>query len=363
MRAKETKVADFFKITDTQFVIPLYQRNYNWTHEQCDRLLDDIIEVGGNDNRTAHFIGSIVYIHDDIYHSSSVKELIVIDGQQRLTTITLIYLVIHKIAKISNPKLADQIEKQVLINEFADNNDEKLKLRSADNNDKALRFLIDHDIDEKYDIEYSRLDDNFKLFRKRITEENIDIVQKGLEKLMFVDIALDRNNDDPQRIFESLNSTGLDLSEADLIRNYILMSLKKEEQDKIYRDYWEVVEKNARNESTSESRVSDYIRDYLTLIDKNVPNKNKVYKAFKIKFPHTSINDLENTLLEIKKLSKHYNKLLNPYNECDKDIARHINYINRLEVGTSFPFLMKVYDDYESSIIDKETFIDVLELI
>src|SRR5690554_6166318 len=134
---------------------------------------------------------------------------------------------------------------------------------------------------------------------------------------MFVEISLDREKDDPQRIFESLNSTGLELSQADLIRNYILMGLDRRSQNIIYNSYWEIIEKLAKDEVSNTSKVSDFIRDYLTLINNKIPNKNKVYFEFKAKFPTTKLEDLEKNLLPIKSLVKFYNKLVNPKNETD----------------------------------------------
>lgn len=362
MKANETKVEDFLSSNKTQFVIPVYQRNYDWSTGQCKQLLDDILEVGTNKKMNAHFIGSIVYVHDDVYTASRIKELTVIDGQQRLTTLTLIYLVLHRLAKeLKDEGLVNEISETYLINKFAPE-EEKLKLRPTENNDKALKYLLRSDDNEDFP-DFSKLVDNFNYFKGRITEENYQFVLEGLSKLMFVEISLDREKDDPQRIFESLNSTGLELSQADLIRNYILMGLNRRDQNKIYQNYWEVIEKLAKDETLNVSRVSDYIRDYLTLENKKIPNKGKVYLEFKAKYPTTSIDELESNLTGIKGLVKHYNKLINPKNEPDKDIRLQFEYINRLEINVAFPFLMKVYDDFVSSVIDKPTFLKVLDLI
>lgn len=180
---------------------------------------------------------------------------------------------------------------------------------------------------------------------------------------MFVEISLDRERDDPQRIFESLNSTGLELSQADLIRNYILMGLKRKDQNKIYENYWEIIEKLAKDEMLNVSRVSDFIRDYLTVENKNIPNKGKVYVEFKAKYPTSTLEELESKLSGIKALGNHYNKLINPQNELDKEVRLQLEYINRLEINVAYPFLMKVYDDYSNSLIDKATFLKVLDLI
>ena len=362
MKANETRVEDFLSSNKTQFIIPVYQRNYDWTNKQCKRLLDDILEVGSNSKMNAHFIGSIVYIHDDAYTTARIKELTIIDGQQRLTTITLIYLALCQLAKsIGKKELVDEIMETYLINKYA-TEEEKLKLRPTDNNDKALKYLLRNDDTETFSS-YSKLVENFNYFKNTIIENNYQTVLQGLSKLMFVEISLDKNYDNPQRIFESLNSTGLDLSQADLIRNYILMGLSRRDQNKIYQNYWEVIEKFAKNEISKESKVSDFIRDYLTLENKKIPNKGSVYIEFKEKHPLSTIEELENILSQIKKLVIPYNKLLNPTNESDKDIQRQLEYINQLEINVAYPFLMKVYEDFDSNVIDKTTFIDILNLV
>ena len=211
--------------------------------------------------------------------------------------------------------------------------------------------------------DFSKVVDNFNYFKGRITEENFEFVLKGLSKLMFVEISLDRAKDDPQRIFESLNSTGLELSQADLIRNYILMGLNRRDQNKIYNNYWEIIEKLAKDETKNTSKVSDFIRDYLTLVNTKIPNKSKVYLEFKAKYPTTDLQELETNLSPVKSLVKFYNKLLNPKNETDKDIRLQLEYINRLEINVAYPFLMKVYEDYSENVIEKDTFIKVLDFI
>lgn len=362
MKANETKVDKFLATNETTFAIPVYQRNYDWNLVQCKQLLFDIIETGKNEKVNAHFIGSIVYVHDDVYTASGLTELTIIDGQQRLTTITLIFIALYRLAQqLENPTLVSRIHKTYLINEFAPEA-EKLKLKPTDNNKEALRHILNSSEGEEFNG-YSRIIENFNFFKSHINKENFDTVLRGLNKLIFVDIALDRQKDNPQRIFESLNSTGLELSQADLIRNYILMGLSRTNQEKIYKSYWEVIEKNAKDEILNKSRVSDFIRDYLTLINKEIPNKGEVYVKFKSQYPTTTIDELENVLADLKSLVKYYNKLINPKNEIDKDIRTQLEYINRLEINVAFPFLMKVYEDYSNNIIDKPTFISVLNLV
>lgn len=362
MKANETKVDKFLATNETTFAIPVYQRNYDWTLFQCKQLLLDIIETGKNDKTNAHFIGSIVYVHDDVYTASGLTELTIIDGQQRLTTITLIYIALYRLAKeLDNQMLVNRIQKTYLINEFAPE-EEKLKLKPTENNKEALRHILNSADGEEFKG-YSKIIENFDYFRSAINAENFEVIQRGLSKLIFVDIALDRQKDKPQRIFESLNSTGLELSQADLIRNYILMGLSRTNQDRIYKSYWEVIERNAKDETLNKTRVSEFIRDYLTLKNKEIPNKGDVYAKFKEKYPTSTIDELELVLTELKSLVKYYNKLTNPKNEPDKQIRTQLEYINRLEINVAFPFLMKVYEDFSNEIIDKATFISVLSTV
>jgi uncharacterized protein with ParB-like and HNH nuclease domain len=362
MKANETKLDKFLATNETTFAIPVYQRNYNWEKAQCMQLLYDIFEVGRNKKIPAHFIGSVVYLHDDVYTASGLTELTIIDGQQRLTTVTLIYTAIYKLAqKIEDKLLENKIQKMYLINEFAPE-EEKLKLKPTEDNDRAIKFIMQADENDVYKG-YSRIIDNYNYFKSVINENNYQDVLHGLSKLIFVDIALDKQKDNPQRIFESLNSTGLELTQADLIRNYILMGLPRRTQDKIYKKYWDIIEKNAKDEQTNKSKVSEFFRDFLTLKTKNIPNKSKVYQTFKEKYPFSTEEQLEIDLKEIKSLVKFYNKILNPVNEDDNEIRTQLEYIKKIEINVSYPFLVKVYEDYDNEIITKKDFVAILELI
>ncbi|MBX3289282.1 MAG: DUF262 domain-containing protein [Acidobacteria bacterium] len=361
MKATELQLNRFLAETNTQFVVPVYQRNYDWNLAQCKQLFEDIVRVGSNDKETSHFVGSIVYIHDDVYSVSDIRELSIIDGQQRLTTITLIYVALLALAKKLNDEgLVNRIQETYLINKFAQH-EEKLKLRPTEQNDRALKFLL-NGAEGNFDA-YSKLIDNFNYFKGQITEDNKDIVLKGLNKLIFVQISLERGKDDPQKIFESLNSTGLELSQSDLIRNYILMDLKPKEQARMYENYWSQIEINAQHEETKKNRVSDFIRDFLTLKNRTIPNKDKVYGEFKQKYNSQSVEELENLLSDLKKYSVLYSKFINPHKEPDKEIRRQLQYISRLEITVVFPFLLEVLNDYESNIIDKTGLIEILEVV
>ena len=248
-----------------------------------------------------------------------------------------------------------------MINKHAQQ-DEKLKLRPIEQNDKALKFLLRNDPNDSFDG-YSKLIDNFNYFKGQITEDNKESVLKGLNKLTFVEISLERGKDDPQKIFESLNSTGLELSQSDLIRNYILMGLKHDDQSRMYEHYWRHIELNASQEEPKINKVSDFIRDFLTLKNRVIPNKGRVYSEFKEKYQIGTVQDLETLLSEIKKYSVLYSRLINPDKEQDREIRQQLKYLTRLEITVTYPFLLEVMNDYAGDVINKATLIEILETI
>jgi uncharacterized protein with ParB-like and HNH nuclease domain len=362
MKANEVILNTFLSQSKTQFVIPVYQRNYDWTEQQCSQLFQDILEVGGK-NRDTHFIGSIVYIHEGVYTSSEVKKLVIIDGQQRLTTLSLLYLALQKFARRNGlEERAAEIQEEFLTNKFVKEDSSKLKLKQSDTNARAFSFILSDNDPSKYP-EYSRVVENFNFFFQSIAVENFEVIRRGIACLLFVEISLERGKDDPQRIFESLNSTGLELSQADLIRNYILMGLEPDEQVRIFSNYWEIIEQNARDLEKEESRVSDFIRDYLTFKNKKIPVKGKVYEEFKSRYPDRDKQFYDTVLAELKQLSYHYRKLTNPQKEEDAVIRRELKYIQQLEINICYPFLMPVLEDYNSQAVTKEDLLKILRLI
>jgi uncharacterized protein with ParB-like and HNH nuclease domain len=361
MKATETTLNNFLSQPKIQYIIPVYQRNYDWTEEQCQQLLSDIIDVG--QSNTTHFIGSIVYLHDGVYTSSDVKPLVIIDGQQRLTTFSILYLALYKYSKENDlDEVGDEIMDTFLSNKYVKNEQNKLKLKQSESNYKAFKFLMANQDTSSYD-EYSKIINNYNYFKSNLNQSNFDLIRNGLTRLLFVEISLERGKDDPQRIFESLNSTGLELSQSDLIRNYILMGLEPDEQQRIYETYWEQIEVNARDYNNEESKVSDFIRDFLTFKNKRIPTKGSVYIEFKNKFTLRDGTFYSSLLEEIRSYSLYYSKLINPSKEPDLKIRQELDYLHRLESNVSYPFLLAVYHDYASGIISKEEFIEILKLI
>ena len=360
MEAKQTQIQIFIQTPKVQFVIPVYQRNYDWSIQQCGDLFRDIISVV-EENRVSHFIGSIVYLHQGIMITSEVRELVIIDGQQRLTTINILYVALYRFAKEKGLHQQDEIYTSFLTNQHVQHESSKLKLKQTDNNAIAFKAILngtENELDK-----YSNVKENFSYFKSQINEGNFLTILGGLQRLIFVEIALERDKDDPQRIFESLNSTGLDLSQSDLIRNFILMDLEPKEQSKIYDQIWNPIEENARDLVRQKSMVSDYIRDYLTLKTKRIPNKGKVYEEFKKLYINKKDDSFQQELETIKALSVHYRKLINPQVITDSVLRRELEYISRLEINVAFPFLLQVFEDCENGVIDQPTLIKILKLI
>ncbi len=362
MKASETLFNTFLSQNKTQFVIPVYQRNYDWSVPQCSQLLNDILDVGRKKTDN-HFIGSIVYIHDGIFTSAEVKPFVIIDGQQRLTTISLLYLaLLHHAERNGMDEKAEELQQTFLQNKFVKNENSKLKLKQAAANNSAFKHIIDGQNPDTFG-EFSRIIENYRFFSAEINTTNFSEIIEGINRLMFVEVALERGKDDPQRIFESLNSTGLDLSQADLIRNYILMGLDPDQQEKVYNLQWSHIEIHARERGLQENRVSDFIRDFLTFKMKKIPAKGKVYEEFKKRF---SARDAEfyNVLLPtLKEFAIYYDKLLNPDQETHELVRRELQNIKRLEIEVSYPFLLSVYSDYATKKISVDQFLEVLRLV
>jgi uncharacterized protein with ParB-like and HNH nuclease domain len=361
MKANELQINYFLQAPNVQFVIPVYQRNYDWTNSECKELLNDIISVETEDRGT-HFIGSIVFVHEGTYSTSEVKELVIIDGQQRLTTINILYVALYRFAKESgNLQDADRLYNMFLTNQYVKNESSKLKLKQTDNNYLAFKaIMLGTNTDS---LAYSNVIENFNFFRGILNEDNFDTILRGLNRLIFVEISLERDKDDPQRIFESLNSTGLDLSQSDLIRNFILMDLPPKDQNRIFETIWNPIEENAKDLVKQSSLVSDYIRDYLTLRNKKIPNKNKVYTEFKSLYYNKKDEAYHQELENIKSLSIHYKKFVNPFTVTDTQIQKELEYINRLEINVTYPFLLQIFEDTENGLLSKDELIRVLKLI
>ncbi|MGL2421772.1 GmrSD restriction endonuclease domain-containing protein [Helicobacter pylori] len=360
MKAGEVTLLEFFEQNQTnQFVIPIYQRLYSWEKEQCKQLWDDIIKTGGNDQIEGHFIGSIVFVHDGIY-TPNHNELLIIDGQQRLTTITLLFIALRNHS--SDEVKRKEIE-SYLINSNKDG-DKKFRLILSESDKDTLLFLIDKN-KRKPNEPSLKIMENFKLFEEWIRKntDKLETIFKGLEKLMIVWIALKKGKDDPQLIFESMNSKGIELTQADLIRNYIIMETEVEKQEDFYNQYWRAMEENfkqSEKQSKREDLFSKFVRHYLTIKTGKTPNEKRVYEAFKDYQQKEGI-EIEDLLKDLQKYCGYFCQIAFK-KEADKDLNKALSFLVDLEMDVVYPLLLELYSDYKDGVLSKQDFIPIIAL-
>ncbi|GHP87874.1 hypothetical protein JP0051_14220 [Helicobacter pylori] len=354
MKAKAMKLLDFIgKSQEKQLVIPIYQRLYSWEKEQCKQLWDDIIKIGGDDKMNGHFIGSIVFVHDGIY-STGHNELLIIDGQQRLTTITLLLTALRN--HLSDEVKRKKIEDHYLINSDKDG-DKKFRLILSESDKDTLLYLIDKDR-RKPSEPSSKIVENFKLFEEWVSNTDKETIFKGLEKLMIVEIALEKGKDDPQLIFESMNSKGIELTQTDLIRNYIVMETEIEKQEGFYNKYWRAMEEEFKQNKKWFDR---FVRHYLTIKTKEIPNINKVYVALKDYRQKEGIG-IEDLLKDLQKYCKYFCRIVFK-KEADKDLNKALGFLVDLEMDVIYPLLLELYSDYSDKVLLKDDFRRSIALI
>ncbi|WP_367695310.1 GmrSD restriction endonuclease domain-containing protein [Helicobacter pylori] len=362
MKADAIKLLDFIgKSQEKQFVIPIYQRVYSWEKEQCEQLWDDIIKTGGNDQIEGHFIGSIVFVHDGIY-TTNYNELLIIDGQQRLTTITLLFIALRNHLN-DEDELLEKFSHQKIQNRYLINSDEKgdkkFRLILSEPDRDTLLSLIDKDR-RKPSEPSSKITENFRLFEEWIRKntDKLETIFKGLDKLMVVEISLERSKDNPQLIFESMNSTGKDLTQTDLIRNYILMGLEPEKQEIFYKKYWRAMEEDFKQ---NETLFNQFVRHYLTIKTREIPNINKVYEAFK-RYQQERGIETEILLQDLQKYCGFFCRIVFK-KEADKDLNKALGFLVDLEMDVIYPLLLELYSDYSDGVLSKQDFIPIIALI
>lgn len=352
MKADAMKLLDFIgKSQEKQFVIPIYQRVYSWEKEQCKQLWDDIIKIGGDDKMDGHFIGSILYVLDGITHSDNT--LLIIDGQQRLTTITLLLTALRD--HWSDKR--KEIEDHYLINSDKDG-DKKFRLILSESDKDTLLYLIDKDKRKPSELS-SKIMENFKLFEEWVSNTNkLETIFKGLEKLMIVEIALEKGKDDPQLIFESMNSKGMELTQTDLIRNYIVMETEIEKKEGFYNKYWRAMEEEFKQNKKWFDR---FVRHYLTIKTREIPNINKVYVALKDYRQKERIG-IEDLLKDLQKYCGYFCRIVFK-KEVDKDLNKALGFLVGLEMDVVYPLLLELYSDYGDGVLSKADFIPIIALI
>ncbi len=354
MKADATTLLNFIKDNQkNQLVIPIYQRLYSWEKEQCKQLWDDIIKIGGDDKMDGHFIGFILYVLDKITHSNNA--LLIVDGQQRLTTITLLLTALRN--HLSDEVKRKKIEDHYLINSDKDG-DKKFRLILSESDKDTLLSLIDKDR-RKPSESSLKIVENFKLFEEWVSNtDKLETIFEGLEKLMIVEIALEKGKDDPQLIFESMNSKGIELAQTDLIRNYIVMETEIEKQEGFYNKYWRAMEEEFKQNKKWFDR---FVRHYLTIKTREIPNTNKVYAALKDYRQKEGIG-IEDLLKDLQKYCGYFCQIVFK-KEADKDLNKALGFLVDLEMDVIYPLLLELYSDYSDGVLSKDDFIPIIALI
>jgi uncharacterized protein with ParB-like and HNH nuclease domain/predicted transport protein len=368
MKATEAKLLDFLK-KSPQFVIPIYQRTYSWTEKECRQLWDDIVRCGSNDKIAVHFVGSIVYVESGLSQVTHQAPLLVIDGQQRLTTVSLLLAALAKAVADTEP--FDGFSQRKIKNYYLVNPEEtgerhfKLLLSQTD---KASLTAIVGD-EEKPREESLRIHANYDSFRKWIKEGKVELttICRGLAKLVVVDIALTRDQDNPQLIFESMNSTGKELSQADLIRNFILMGLEPALQTRLYEQFWRPMEQDF-GQAAYGTHFDGFMRHYLTVKTGEIPNINEVYDAFKehARLSRANAADdkshIESLVREIRDYARHFCAMALG-SEPDADLKLAFHDLRELKVDVAYPFLLELYNDYKTDLLPKSELLACVRLI
>lgn len=358
MKGSEARLVEFMDGSKKRFVIPVYQRNYDWKEENCKQLFDDLAKVIKR-KRSTHFFGSIVSVYQP---SGRTTEYVIVDGQQRLTTVSLLMLAIYKLLRdgrihAGDPTLASRILDEYLIDKYQPE-ETRIKLKPVMNDREAFSRLFEP---AEAFIAESRITANYHYFERRILQNEIspDEIFEAIERLQIINIELTAD-DDPQLIFESINSTGVDLSEGDKIRNYILMDLKVSLQEKYFHIYWEPIEKLVRREGEVDS-VGLFVRDWLSDRLGEIPKISHVYPEFKL--CAEGVSEKESLLQELLAAAKCYHLLIVPEEIDCKEVAFLMESINRQECLPAYPFLLRVFRMWHDQQIDKTQLISVLQIV
>ena len=364
MKATEAKLLAFLK-KSPQFVIPIYQRTYSWTDKQCRQLWDDILRAGSSENIAVHFIGSIVYVEQGLSQVTHQAPLLVIDGQQRLTTVALLLEALARALGDSEPVdgfSAAKLRHYYLSNPL-ESGDRYFKLLLSQTDDASLKAIIKNTEPPKEPS--LRVTQNFALFTGLLAEQKADLapVCRGLAKLVVVDIALSRDQDNPQLIFESMNSTGKELSQADLIRNFILMGLEPGLQTRLYEEYWRPMEQDFGQEAYG-TQFDSFMRHYLTMCTGDIPREREVYEAFKDYSCTTSVREagIEALVKEIRVFARYFCALALG-REPDAALKLAFHDLRELKVDVAYPLLLELYHDYANETLSAADFAAAVGLV
>lgn len=352
MKGDAQPLIKFFDGSDKRFIIPLYQRNYDWKEENCEQLFNDLLNLHES-NRKSHFFGSIV---------SSIQpgteDRYIIDGQQRITTVSLLLTAMVNAKKEGlieavDSKLVEKIFKRYLVDEYQED-ERKVKLKPIKKDMEAFDALL-YKSKEQY-IKESNVTRNYDFFYDRVIRSGltIDELFETIKKLEVINIRLDAD-DDPQLIFESLNSTGLDLSEADKIRNYLLMSLSPTEQDNLYNLFWNPIEVFTKYDPSS------FVRDYLTMKQGKIGRIDKIYFIFK-EYAEGNKMARADLLEDMHHYAKIYSQINNAKAGTDK-LNQKLSQLRTLDSTIAYPFFMAFFDYASKNNLPESEICRVIDVI
>lgn len=364
MKASEAPFLDLLK-NSTQFVIPIYQRTYSWTEKQSRQLWDDILRTGSNDAITVHFVGSIVYIEQGLSQVTHQAPRLVIDGQQRLTTVSLLIEALARALGDTEPVegfSATKLRHYYLCNPL-ESGDRYFKLLLTQTDNASLKAVIKNG---EPPTEPSLLvTQTFDLFKRLLSDQKGDLapVCRGLGKLAVVDIALNRDQDNPQLIFESMNSTGKELSQADLIRNFILMGLEPKLQTRLYEEFWRPMEQDFGQEAYG-TQFDSFMRHYLIVRTGEIPRIDEVYEAFKdyARTPPVIQSGIEALVREIRDYAHHFCAMALGAEQAIQ-LSQAFHDLRELKVDVAYPFLLELYHDYAIGALSAADFADSVRLV
>ena len=351
---------------------PVYQRPYSWETEQCKQLWRDILDVGQT-REDRHFTGSVVWIQEGGLPPVGPPAVLVVDGQQRMTTVTLLLIALAEYAQdhpnlLLKFKLKSLLGKCYLIDDAYYGYDAYYRLTLSENDRDTLRALEDHLVDpERYpEVQSSsRLVENLNFFREQLKKVDPNVVWTGLNRLEIVSISLDQGRDDPQLIFESMNSTGKELSAADLVRNYVLMRQPREEQDDLYYNHWRKIEENLGVDY--DQVFDDFLYAYLVV--KGIfskKSKDELYSQFKLYATHHGyLKDAATAralLQDMERFSDYYARITRD-TEKDPTLNQRLWRLRQLKTDTLTPLILSFYEDYYDDAFTHDEFIALLETL
>jgi uncharacterized protein with ParB-like and HNH nuclease domain len=349
---------DFIGANKVLFKIPVYQRNYDWSETNCNRLLDDIQTI--IDTSEKHFLGTIVFMASN-NGGFALQEYIIIDGQQRLTTLMIMLKALSDVADKVGDSCSQEIKEQYLFNKWCDEK-YKVKLKPIKSDSNQFLLMLNGKIEEMDEDSHIYL--NYDNCRKRFEKwysKGIQPTQilEAMTKLEIVEIVLTQGQDDPQVIFESINSTGLELTNSDLIRNFLLMDAK--DQERLYEDYWLYIEK-ALKKGLDYSNLDLFFTQYLAYKTNSPVSSRCLYGKF-VKLFKTSNYTQESILKELKYFADIFKTFIYGNDAYSVTVNQIMKKIRMLKQTTCYPFLLHVFDDYNRSIIDNSTLEKILQFL